>query len=258
MSNGLTSRQKKFVEEFVKSDDKGQAYILAGYKAKDKKAARDNADKLLMNPKIQTYLDTFYWGDLSELQKRFCEKFVERPNATQAYIDAGYDCDRASARAAAPRLLADVSIAAYIAKLQWEREQRTQITLDKAIQHLWTMATMDVQDFWDDTTNSPRNLKDIPKELRCCIQSISFTKGPFGEKRSIKFPDRATTAKLVLQYLGALGDLNVAFATLQKYGFQPRPTSRGYELIDTRKQRQEGIEEEGGPTLDVKSEVAQD
>lgn len=73
-----------------------------------------------------------------------------KPNAAQAYIDAGYKCSRASARAAAARLLADVSVqqlllpakqAAEIARVETVRG--IEATREAVLERFWAVATAD-------------------------------------------------------------------------------------------------------------------
>lgn len=53
--------------------------------------------------------------DLTDLQIRFCHEFIKDLNGTRAYIRAGYNVKSTdSARAAAARTLANVSIQAYL------------------------------------------------------------------------------------------------------------------------------------------------
>lgn len=73
-------------------------------------------------------------GALNAKQLRFVELYQKslaagKPNATQAYLDAGYKCSAASARAAAARLLADVSVQHLLQPAQQAVEVARQQTL---------------------------------------------------------------------------------------------------------------------------------
>lgn len=52
----LTDMQLAFVEKYLELGDPGEAYIEAGYKAKDRNAARENGRKLLKHKIINAYL----------------------------------------------------------------------------------------------------------------------------------------------------------------------------------------------------------
>lgn len=52
---GLTVRQKKFCDEYLKNGNATQSYIKAGYSASEDVAAV-NSHKLLRNTKIKTYI----------------------------------------------------------------------------------------------------------------------------------------------------------------------------------------------------------
>lgn len=53
--SGLTDKQQKFAQEYLKDFNATQAYIRAGY---SQKAARVSASNLLANPNIQAYLSS--------------------------------------------------------------------------------------------------------------------------------------------------------------------------------------------------------
>lgn len=53
---GLTVRQKKFCDEYLKSGNATQSYIKAGYKVKED-VAKVNASRLLTNANIKEYIE---------------------------------------------------------------------------------------------------------------------------------------------------------------------------------------------------------
>ncbi|MFZ5751277.1 MAG: terminase small subunit [Pseudomonadota bacterium] len=80
-------------------------------------------------------------ADLNDKQRRFAEEYLVDLNATQAAIRAGYSAK--TAHSSGPRLLEHVGVAAEIARLKDERSQRTGITREAVLQHLWEIATAD-------------------------------------------------------------------------------------------------------------------
>ena len=68
---------------------------------------------------------------LSDKQIRFCEEYLIDLNATQAAIRTGYS--KKTAKEQASRLLTNVNVSEYIAELQSEVRNRTEITVDFVI-----------------------------------------------------------------------------------------------------------------------------
>jgi len=60
MKKKLSLLQDKFCMEYVKTGFQGQAYINAGYKAKNKIIAEANARLLLRNPKVKKRIEELY------------------------------------------------------------------------------------------------------------------------------------------------------------------------------------------------------
>jgi hypothetical protein len=75
---------------------------------------------------------------LNDRRKRFCLEYLVDLNATQAYIRAGYSPKAAENNAT--RLMGDDGVRARIAALQAARVSRTEITVDRTVKELSTMA----------------------------------------------------------------------------------------------------------------------
>lgn len=76
----LTSKQKRFADEYIKSLNATDAYRKAGYKAKTKNATYAGASQILSYPKVQDYiqkrnelLDKKDIADQEEIQKFFTD-----------------------------------------------------------------------------------------------------------------------------------------------------------------------------------------
>lgn len=85
-------------------------------------------------------------SELTDKQRLFCIYFVQCFNATKAYQKA-YECDYNSARAAAPRMLANVSIKNEIQKLKQEKFNREFLSEDDIFQKYIDIAFADITDF---------------------------------------------------------------------------------------------------------------
>jgi len=77
-------------------------------------------------------------GELNTKQKRFCEEILVDDNATQAAIRAGYS--QRSASSIGNENLKKPKIQKYISQLKEARKLRTQVTADRILQELATMA----------------------------------------------------------------------------------------------------------------------
>lgn len=77
-------------------------------------------------------------GELNTKQKRFCEEILVDNNATQAAIRAGYS--QRSASSIGNENLKKPKIQKYISELKGARKLRTQVTADRILQELATMA----------------------------------------------------------------------------------------------------------------------
>lgn len=91
---------------------------------------------------------------LNAKQKRFVKEYLIDLNGTQAAIRAGYSPKTANEQAA--RLLANVSIQEAIQEEMKKREERTDITVDRVVQELHNIVTV--------------NPNEIVELRRCCCR----------------------------------------------------------------------------------------
>ncbi len=68
---------------------------------------------------------------LLDRQKKFCEEYMVDCNATQAYLRAGYKCTPSTANRPASRLMSNVDVKAYIAKLRTKQIKKGSITAEE-------------------------------------------------------------------------------------------------------------------------------
>lgn len=54
----LTTKQRLFADEYIKSGNATQSYIKAGYSVKSEKVAGVNATRMLRNARVKSYIDT--------------------------------------------------------------------------------------------------------------------------------------------------------------------------------------------------------
>lgn len=78
---------------------------------------------------------------LTEKQKRFCEEYLIDLNATQSYLRAGYKAkSNEIARVESHKLLTKPNIQQYIEELRAEQSKRTEITADRVLEELGSVA----------------------------------------------------------------------------------------------------------------------
>lgn len=82
---------------------------------------------------------------LTAKQQRFCDEYLIDLNATQAAIRAGYK--EKYAHTNANKLLQNTRIAEYIAERTNDRAKRTEITQDKVLKELATIAFSNITDY---------------------------------------------------------------------------------------------------------------
>ena len=75
---------------------------------------------------------------LTNKQKKFCREYVKDFNGTQAAIRAGYSEHTATEQAS--RLLINVKVGAFLAKLQAKIDEESEITVENIRKRLWEEA----------------------------------------------------------------------------------------------------------------------
>lgn len=78
---------------------------------------------------------------LNQRQQKFVQLYLATGNATQSYIDAGYDVDRETAKANAARLLANANVCAVIDAARQKAVEATGITAEWYVERLMLEAT---------------------------------------------------------------------------------------------------------------------
>lgn len=155
--------------------------------------------------------------NLSEKQKKFCEEYIIDFNATKAAIRAGYAEN--SARQQACEMLTKPNIQKYVALLQQEASRKAQITVDRILREIATIAFNDPRRAFSDKGNL-LNIKEMPDDIAAAIQSIKITEekksrfDPDDESvsfiKEIKFWDKGKQLELLGRYQSLFNDkLNI-------------------------------------------------
>lgn len=83
---------------------------------------------------------------LTPNMQRFVREYLIDLNGTQAYMRVFPEAKEPSARVQSCRMLANPNVAAAIIAAKRARSERTEITADVALQHVWGIATADVRE----------------------------------------------------------------------------------------------------------------
>lgn len=104
---------------------------------------------------------------LTAKQRRFCEEYVIDLNGTQAATRAGFSEKTANEQAV--RILANVSVKKYIAKLQGKLRKQTNLSAQDVIEELQKVGFSNIQDFIEEENT----IKDISKIKRPKAAAVS-------------------------------------------------------------------------------------
>lgn len=110
---------------------------------------------------------------LSATEVRFCVLWVDRGNATQCYIDAGFPpkADRAATCKAASDLFRKPDISAFVRNLQTAAADAAKATVEVIAQGLERSANKDLRKLYDEK-NRIKPPKDWPDEIAAVIEGV--------------------------------------------------------------------------------------
>jgi len=138
-------------------------------------------------------------------QRKFIAEYVKlaasgKPNGKQAAINAGYS--EKTAETQASRLLSYEKVSAEIDKAIVKVEKQLMIESEDLAREMYNHVYFDISDIMEITAKGDllfkgKSLKDIPEDLRRCIQQIEPLKD-LGYK--IKFVDRQAALKMLANW----------------------------------------------------------
>lgn len=123
---------------------------------------------------------------MTELQKRFADRYFETLNGCQSAIYAGYS--EPTARQKAYELLQDNEIEAYLAELRAKSEIKHNISLDRWLSELEAVGFSNVQSFISEG-NTIKDISKLPEEKTKAVSSIKKTviDSEMGTKETVEF-----------------------------------------------------------------------
>lgn len=139
---------------------------------------------------------------LTAKQQRFADEYLIDLNATQAAIRAGYSPKTANEQGA--RLLANVSVRAYIDTRMAELSKRTGVNQERIIRELARIAFVNPPDVvdMDEATISPYATEDDTAAIAAVKMKRIPTQDGEGVEREIRFADKIKALELLGKRFG--------------------------------------------------------
>jgi phage terminase small subunit len=166
--------------------------------------------------------------------KRFCLEYLIDLNGTQAAIRAGYS--ERSAYSIGQENLKKPEIQLEIARLQREREERTEINADKVLRELAYQGFARITGVCDFSKKGLviKDSETLPDWEIATIQEVGQIEAGKAVKTYVKQHSKSAALKLLMQHLGLASDFNQAIATLRKYGLivRKRKSDGIWEVVE--------------------------
>ncbi len=145
---------------------------------------------------------------LTNKQSMFVKEYLIDLNATQAAIRAGYS--KNTANEIGCQNLAKLNIQEAIQLAMAERSKRTEITQDRVLKELATIAFIDIRDAFDDE-GQLLQVKDLPEDIARAIGGLDHSVINSGEDQTgvtskVKLIDKKGTLELLGRHLKLFTD----------------------------------------------------
>jgi phage terminase small subunit len=145
---------------------------------------------------------------LTPKQERFVEEYLIDLNATQAAIRAGYSAK--TAREIAKENLTKPPIQEEIRKRRKEQMKRTQLTADKVLRELASVAFSTMRAFgdWNADGFVVKDSKRLEFGNDRCVKRFTQTRTATGGSMRFELHDKVAALKLLGEHLGLWGDVS--------------------------------------------------
>lgn len=169
--------------------------------------------------------------DLTLKQRRFIEEYCVDLNATAAYIRAGYNARGHAAESNASRLLSNAEIQSAIAQKQKELAGKCDVTAERVIREVASLAFSDVRKLFNDD-GSLKKIHELDDATAASIASIEVDEINAGEHvigvtKKIKIWDKNSAQERLCKHLGlfrednsqkplTLKNVEISFVSAQK------------------------------------------
>lgn len=164
---------------------------------------------------------------LSPKQKRFCEEYLVDCNGAGAAIRAGYAPKAAKEQAS--DLLTKPNIKKYIAELQFNLRQKTEITAEMVVKELAKIGFANIQDYLG-ADNTTVDLSAIDRQVAAPIAGVKVTTTTGGQG-DFKWTAKAVEFKLA-DKKGALELLGKHLGIFEKDNNRKLTVIKGIEEIE--------------------------
>ena len=192
-----TKAKRKVARKPVKKKAKAKKRRRNEYARRTKKDLAENGPSLHTNG-----------FNLTDKQMLFVKHYLGAANlnATEAARMAGYSAK--SVNSQGPALLRNPQVKHYIRKRQDDRNRRHEVTEDKIVRELATLAFAEPGEFaeWDGDDLTIKSSRDIRKELRGAIKSLEPVITKWGRALKITFYDKVAAMQLLMQHRGMLNE----------------------------------------------------
>jgi phage terminase small subunit len=159
---------------------------------------------------------------MTELQKRFADRYFETLNGSQSAIWAGYS--EATSRQKAYELLNEPEIEEYLTKLKAEYSEKTGITRQRVLDEYAKIAFFDIREIYD-VDGGLINVKQIDDKSAGALASIKSSE-EWGEDQ---YGNKAVVGTIkevkVFDKIRALQDLGKHLGLFEKDNEQSKPVN---------------------------------
>jgi phage terminase small subunit len=172
-------------------------------------------------------------------QERFCQEYMVDGNATAAYIRAGYKGRGATASVNSSRMLRNAKIAARLQELNAAKSHRLSDLGDRVMIELSKIAFANVPDSveWVEEENEEeiqgryriKSLAELGEDIKASISEIRVNR--YGA--TVRLYDKIRALEVIAKILGLTSDINIAIATLRKYGINVVQENGEWKIADT-------------------------
>lgn len=175
----------------------------------------------------------------NDRHERFAIEYAACLNGTQAYMRVYRSSSYDSARSSAADLLAKPSISLRVSELKKENTERAGITAQRVLSELAAIAFSDITDIVQTHPGITelRNIEDLPPNVRAAIAEVSDTlnetEANSNRRVQVKLHPKPAALAQLFKYLGLDSDINIAIATLAKYGIRLVQKPDGWVVEDS-------------------------
>lgn len=147
------------------------------------------------------------YDDLNELQRRFCEAYLRTGNATQAYIDAGYQTTRRAARGNAIRLLSHAIIQDALAERRTALAHQYTVTPERVLKEWARIAFFALPDAvrWDDSSLHVIASQDLTPDIAAALAEVEMTTTEAGARVKLKAHSKVAALRALSEHLDLFG-----------------------------------------------------